>query len=619
MKRDSLFGQEPKPSQSGAPLEGVNGGLSFGKMPGMGERRNKRPNAMPAGGGGGAWAMEQRKMNESRKAKAFSTKGVRGQGSMIDQQFDTRATKTAEWAREKIAAGDIEGGMAANLSGTSIFDPVLTELCYRWFCPPGGVILDPFAGGSVRGIVAAKLGRDYVGLDLSARQIAANEAQARAILDGDEPAPVWIPGDSLDIDKLARPWLFETGKASGADFLFSCPPYGDLEVYSEDPRDLSSMGWDEFRDTYREIIARSVDLLAMDRFAAFVVGDFRDKDGFYRGFPWETVRAFQEAGLKLYNEAVLVTAAGSLPLRTRKQFEVSRKLGKTHQNLLVFCKGDPRKAAAAVGPVEFYAGEESEPSNEGEKTDMAPVEPHSPPATSEHDGILVVRDDLFPGGTKARFLPLLFSDEVDEIVYASPAEGGAQTALAWAAKARGKRATIFVAARKEPHPRGILARQLGANVIEVKPGYLAVVQARAREYAAQAPDRALVPFGADVSEALTVIAGAARSLNIEPAEVWCAAGSGVLARGLALAWPNARRHVVQVGRELSRDEVAGAEIHVYPKPFSAEGSPAPFPSDPHYDAKAWEVTKARHGPGLCVFWNVTGAAIPLDSLSPQEP
>ena len=30
----------------------------------------------------------------------------------------------------------------------------------------------------------------------------------------------------------------------------------------------------------------------------------------------------------------------------------SRKLGKTHQNVLVFVKGDPRAAAEAAGPVE---------------------------------------------------------------------------------------------------------------------------------------------------------------------------------------------------------------------------------------------------------------------------
>src|SRR5262249_26418703 len=50
------------------------------------------------------------------------------------------------------------------------------------------------------------------------------------------------------------------------------------------------------------------------------------------------------------------------------------------------------------------------------------------PVIIEHDGILVVRDDLFPGSTKERFLGAMF-DGVHEVVYASPAEGGAQSAL----------------------------------------------------------------------------------------------------------------------------------------------------------------------------------------------
>ena len=37
-------------------------------------------------------------------------------------------------------------------ASTSIFDPVLTEIAYRWFCPSGGKILDAFAGGSVRAL-----------------------------------------------------------------------------------------------------------------------------------------------------------------------------------------------------------------------------------------------------------------------------------------------------------------------------------------------------------------------------------------------------------------------------------------------------------------------------------
>lgn len=459
---------------------------------------------------------------------------------------------------------------AAN-SGTSIFDPVLCELMYRWFCPPGGQILDPFAGGSVRGIVAAVCGRRYFGCDLSANQIRANYAQAHDILwKNSKPALRVLPGyqhtviddsflpggtkqralvpylaDLTDVDEVAyagpregfaqlaiavacqivgkrcvlfvpkalglhhrtelaraagaeiveveagrlsvlkfratewakadtkhrrllpfglkdpalmflmseaaralklkavkefyvaagsgtlarairaayagvpihavrvgadpeldktfhvlnaperfpqpalhppdydacdnydaKIWQFAKQRTGGyiwnvagnspslfwangdsadmmaiapeADMIFSCPPYGDLEQYSDDPKDLSNMTASEFAEAYTDIINRTCGRLREDRFAVFVVGDYRDKNGTYRNFPGLTIRAFQRAGLKYYNECVLLTAVGSLPVRARKQFDNSRKLGKTHQNVLVFVKGDPVRAAKAI-------------------------------------------------------------------------------------------------------------------------------------------------------------------------------------------------------------------------------------------------------------------------------
>jgi hypothetical protein len=230
------------------------------------------------------------------------------------------------------------------------------------------------------------------------------------------------------------------------------------------------------------------------------------------------------------------------------------------------------------------------------------------PRVIEYDGVLVVRDDLFPGGTKARFLPSLF-DGVEEVVYASPAEGGAQTALATVASQIGKRATIFVAQRAQPHPRTLMAKRLGAKIVQVSPGYLSAVQARAREYSREVGAR-LAPFGVDTPEAIESIAAAARSISVQPDEVWCASGSGVLARGLARAWPKAKRHVVQVGRTLSPPEVGDAAIHVCTSPFGRESkNRPPFPSDRHYDAKAWEYCVGRKGPGWVLFWNVAGPAL----------
>ena len=502
------------------------------------------------------------------------------------------------------AAGDERAS-----TGTSIFDPVLCELAYRWFCPPGGSVLDPFAGGSVRGIVAAKLGRRYVGVDLSGPQLEANRQQAETILNGqatvervvtdpqeltpvqtvempelgpikvkredlfdfagvrgskaragravalqangltagasrhstmlgrgarlaeaveiparihvansksltpdqqeaiahgaemvpgkanylktlvassrlDAEARGWthlelglesdtytevnrgqaanIPADtqrvvvcvgsgtglstvlhglddaglgsvpvlgvrvgmegaeklldrrgpanwrdrvtfvesSLDyasqapvrhLGQIELDWYYEAkclpflqpgdlfyilakrteeqepsgelrpewiqGDSRQAlppgefDFVFSCPPYFDLELYSEEEGDISNMDYPDFLTAYRDIISQSCQRLKDNRLACFVVGEVRDKKGNYHNLISDTIQAFLEAGLTYYNEAILVTSLGSLPIRAARMFSAGRKLGKTHQNVLVFLKGDAKQAVEALGEV----------------------------------------------------------------------------------------------------------------------------------------------------------------------------------------------------------------------------------------------------------------------------
>lgn len=218
--------------------------------------------------------------------------------------------------------------------GTSIFDPVLCELSYLWFNIPNGKILDPFAGGSVRGIVAAKLGFEYLGNDLRKEQVEANRINASEVLADSELYPIWTDGDSLNIDKIADGYE--------ADMIFSCPPYADLEVYSDDEMDISNMPYGDFIEIYREIIRKSCDKLKQDRFAVFVVGDVRDKTGFYYDFISDTKKTFIDCGMKLYNELILVEMIGNLAMRVGKYMKGGRKVGKQHQNVLVFYKGNPK-------------------------------------------------------------------------------------------------------------------------------------------------------------------------------------------------------------------------------------------------------------------------------------
>ena len=208
----------------------------------------------------------------------------------------------------------------------SIFDPALCELLYSWFVPSGGTILDPFAGGSVRGIVASKMGLRYTGIDIRQEQIDSNREQASRITP--EAPPEWIVGDSAEV----VPSL--DGKF---DCMFSCPPYADLEVYSKLPGDISNMDYPEFITAYRKIIRATCNLLRSGGYAVFVVGEVRGKSGGYLGFVPDTVRAFMDSGMLYYNEAILLNSIASASMRAAGNMK-SGKLAKVHQNVLVFKK-----------------------------------------------------------------------------------------------------------------------------------------------------------------------------------------------------------------------------------------------------------------------------------------
>lgn len=248
------------------------------------------------------------------------------------------------------------------------------------------------------------------------------------------------------------------------------------------------------------------------------------------------------------------------------------------------------------------------------------------PIITKHAGIDVLRDDLLPGGTKARYFAWLF-ERYDHVVYASPTFGGAQIGLAYSARSAGKRVTLFVPERKKPHPRTLEARAAGAQVFLVPAGRQNVLEARARAFAS-VNGAFLLPFGGDTPEAQDAISAAAREVWKREGpwdEVWCAAGSGTLTRGLQAGMPLARHFCVQVGRPPKH---GAADCFIADVPFeTVEESLPPFPSCPNYDAKAWFIMR-RHINVLLwpeggndgvrrLFWNVIGPS-PTPYAVPRE-
>jgi len=213
-------------------------------------------------------------------------------------------------------------------SGVSILDPVLAEIACRWFCPDGGLAFDPFAGDTVFGFVASRLGHPFFGTELRKEQAELNQKRCD---EANLPAR-YACDDGQNIAAHLAP--------ESQDLLFSCPPYFDLEHYSDLPNDASNQAsYKDFLAIMDKAFSGSIACLKSNRFAFIVVGDVRDKRGVYLGLPSDIKDIFSRYGMALYNELVLVDPVGTAPLRAARVFK-KRKVVKTHQNVLVFYKGD---------------------------------------------------------------------------------------------------------------------------------------------------------------------------------------------------------------------------------------------------------------------------------------
>lgn len=248
-----------------------------------------------------------------------------------------------------------------NGSGTSEFDPALAELLITWFSAPGHLVLDPWAGGSVRGIVSAALGRQYVGIDLRPEQIDANRDQWDIVqkqlpttghldTDADEqPAqttttPTWLTGDSATVMQTQQPLK--------ANMIIGCPPYYDLEEYSDNPDDLSNMTPEQFDAAMLETLQQADRHLQDNSFAVFIVGNVRNKHGNLQDMKTLMQRCAQQIGWNYTNDAILINAAGSAAMRAAGPFTKARTLARVHQDIVIFTKGDRKAAAAKCGEVQ---------------------------------------------------------------------------------------------------------------------------------------------------------------------------------------------------------------------------------------------------------------------------
>ena len=237
----------------------------------------------------------------------------------------------------------------------------MAEIVCRWFGFKNCQTFDCFAGDSVFGFVSAYLGNQFTGIELREQQASLNNERVA------EMTARYICDHGQNVAKHINP--------ESQDLLFSCPPYFDLEKYSDLPNDASNQdSYEDFIQILKNAFTAAVGCLKNNRFAVICVGDVRDrKTGFYYDFCGDIKRIFKEAGVLLYNEIILVEQTASTALRAARYME-TRKVAKTHQHILVFFKGNPKDIKKEYPKIEYTEEdmvqfEATETSSESETTE----------------------------------------------------------------------------------------------------------------------------------------------------------------------------------------------------------------------------------------------------------
>ena len=228
--------------------------------------------------------------------------------------------------------------------GVSIFDPVIAEIACRWFAPENGAkIFDCFAGDTCKGLVFGQCGYEFTGVELRQEQIDVNN---KVLENFPNIAVRYICDDGQNVGKHIEP--------ESQDLLFSCPPYFDLEVYSDLPNDASNQGtYEDFISIIRNAFTSAIGCLKQDSFAVICVGDVRDKrTGVYYDFVGDVKQIFKDGGMLFYNDIVLIEIGATAAIRASRYME-TRKVVKMHQNILVFYKGNPKNIKKKFNKITF--------------------------------------------------------------------------------------------------------------------------------------------------------------------------------------------------------------------------------------------------------------------------
>jgi len=235
------------------------------------------------------------------------------------------------------------------------------------------------------------------------------------------------------------------------------------------------------------------------------------------------------------------------------------------------------------------------------------TDPNPAPRIVEHEGIRVVRDDDLVG-SKVRGGDCLISSlprHIDTIVYVQPRTGLAGVSILDVAKRHNKSVRLFMPSSKKISHHQACCIEQGAEVSFHRIAAMPNLNKIAKEWADKKENAFFVPLGLKHRMVTAGIVKVASQIK-EPEQVWVATSTGVLTRGLQIAWPNAEFVSVAVSRNMKAGELGRAKVISEPRAFTAHEDKKnlpPFPNIDTYDGKVWKYIPKNTDKDI-LFWNV---------------
>lgn len=260
-----------------------------------------------------------RYMKELKAAVGDGCNARPGSGTLGYQSFARTGSATHSY---KTAMS----GSSAHKVTESIFNPILAIWIMNLYAPQKGVVYDPFCGGGTRAIVSYKKGLDYTGIELRQEEI---EAVEQRLLNNNAKAKI-VLGDSKNPNGIPPNY---------ADFLITCPPYFNLEMYEGGTNDLSmAKSYDDFLSMIEPVVVQSCRILKPGALSCWVVGLHRDSKGGLLSIPQDIARIHKANGFK-HKEEVIINWTNTGAISRVGNFEKGQKLLiRSHEYLEVFEK-----------------------------------------------------------------------------------------------------------------------------------------------------------------------------------------------------------------------------------------------------------------------------------------